>query len=384
MTVIPKNAEFTGTLKSSSKRTARVNPVSPVANDRSKKDLAEKFSGKDSANKPKHKIALFVGSDVTTHLILNQVLPNLIEKGIEPFIFLVKETISEKQRQEGAYGFTANNYRFFERRLTREVLYPYLESNAPRLDKNGNPIKGLKYTPKHLGQIYNVKVQTVRDINDPAFVRSLGNDQTMIGGLSIRCYQIFKKDVINAFKNKAFNKQGGFLWNIHPGPLPSFRGFLGPVHAVANGDKKYSWTLHEIGKGIDTGAIIDTRSHSIKSKDSPIHLYTNFTESVSEMISNRINQVMDGRLVRSRPQKERKTHYYNYADMSKLERKLDATQLQGIQPNAQHMQKLLTESFTMANSLDRRKVSTALGNKINSWARTSQQTRHSCEKAPAL
>lgn len=44
--------------------------------------------------------------------------------------------------------------------------------------------------------------------------------------------------------------------NLHPAPLPAYRGCNSYSHAILNGDRAYGSTLHYVDAGIDTGPII--------------------------------------------------------------------------------------------------------------------------------
>ena len=51
--------------------------------------------------------------------------------------------------------------------------------------------------------------------------------------------------------------------NLHPAPLPDYRGCNSYSHAILNGDTTYGVTLHEVDATIDTGSIIMDASFPI-------------------------------------------------------------------------------------------------------------------------
>src|SRR3989344_6691916 len=55
--------------------------------------------------------------------------------------------------------------------------------------------------------------------------------------------------------------------NLHPAPLPQYRGCNSYSHAIMNGEKKYGVSLHYIDEGIDTGAIIGINHFPILETD---------------------------------------------------------------------------------------------------------------------
>ncbi len=61
--------------------------------------------------------------------------------------------------------------------------------------------------------------------------------------------------------------------NLHPAPLPEYRGCNSYAHAIINGDKEYGVTLHYMDEGIDTGPIISSPRFSIFSDETGKSLY---------------------------------------------------------------------------------------------------------------
>jgi hypothetical protein len=47
--------------------------------------------------------------------------------------------------------------------------------------------------------------------------------------------------------------------NLHPAPLPEYRGCNSYAHAIINGEREYGVTLHYMDEGVDTGPIIESR-----------------------------------------------------------------------------------------------------------------------------
>lgn len=66
--------------------------------------------------------------------------------------------------------------------------------------------------------------------------------------VSMRFSLIFPRGVIAAVP-------GGIL-NVHPGPLPGYRGLFAPFWQVLAGEPELAATLHLVDAGIDTGAVI--------------------------------------------------------------------------------------------------------------------------------
>lgn len=369
-------------------------------------DFSGTFSGKRTSPNSDQQVALSVGSDVTATLILNNILPHFIQKGYEPIVYLPKERITHRMRSEGAFGHTAENYRFAERKLTNKLVYKFLEARDPKVTNTGQLIPSLNYTPKQLGQLYGVKVIDVESVNDSDLVQSWAENESLVGHISVRCYQIFKKNAINAFTDKSFNNSKGFFWNIHPGPLPKYRGFFHPPIAVYNNDQEYSWTLHEVlydkklpRCGIDAGPMIGRATQKIVKGESPIKLYTEFADSASKLIVDSFEMIRNGRRPHYQPKKQdmEEGDYYNYDQLYLLEKKLvqpvleklgyyklDFTDqiklindshfvsnvrnvLKVIQPDFEYIRNFILEKFTLESSEERETLSPLLDKAITDW-----------------
>ena len=55
--------------------------------------------------------------------------------------------------------------------------------------------------------------------------------------------------------------------NLHPAPLPDYRGSLGRSHAILNGDETYGTTVHHMDERVDRGDIILARSFPLMPDD---------------------------------------------------------------------------------------------------------------------
>lgn len=55
--------------------------------------------------------------------------------------------------------------------------------------------------------------------------------------------------------------------NLHPAPLPEYRGCNSYAHAIINGETEYGVTLHYMDAGVDTGPIIASPRFPIRPDD---------------------------------------------------------------------------------------------------------------------
>ncbi|MFC6998571.1 formyltransferase family protein [Rufibacter roseus] len=77
------------------------------------------------------------------------------------------------------------------------------------------------------------------------------------------------------------------LFNIHFSLLPKYKGQFTSSWPILNFETETGVTLHEIDKGIDTGAIVDQIRFEIKNDDTAKDLYHNYnTKGIELFISN--------------------------------------------------------------------------------------------------
>ena len=103
--------------------------------------------------------------------------------------------------------------------------------------------------------------------------------------------------------------------NLHPAPLPEYRGKNGPAHAIINNERKFGATLHYVDVGIDTGPIIKKMLFNIGKLDTGFSVYQKthqiavklFREEILKVIRDALN----GKRILSTPQDKTKAQYYS-------------------------------------------------------------------------
>lgn len=182
------------------------------------------------------KIALFIGSDVSANLIAFELIEKLHHEGIYSVLIYPKHIPSTKPIHPdiGELGF-------YERKLLNQNIFPFLDHNYPQCIS--------RLTPANVCQKYQTILYEAENINSEEFLLSL-QKMGVVAGLSIRCYQKFGTGIIDYFK------QHGFLWNLHPGILPNYRGVMTLFRSLNHGDKEFGYSLHEIDLNWDAGSII--------------------------------------------------------------------------------------------------------------------------------
>ncbi|MFA7276905.1 MAG: hypothetical protein WC043_08890 [Pseudobdellovibrionaceae bacterium] len=263
----------------------------------------------------KKQVIMFVGQDITSHLIMNKVVADMLAKDVyQPVIFLPKHAPSKRSDVPQLREFG-----FFDRVLLNETVYPFIEDrpcvSAPYL------------SPRQLAEKYSLDVCDVADVNDPAFVESLRNNKDIGCAISIRCTQLFREDIVNAIKLRA-----PFV-NLHSGLLPEYRGVMPTLRrmfdiASGNADSvDYGCTLHKVEpfnpngsayNGVDTGKIIEVKSLPLNPALSGYQANVGLAEAGADAINGVLVQLQKYS-VRGYPQTHESSQYFTFPNQQELD-----------------------------------------------------------------
>ena len=95
------------------------------------------------------------------------------------------------------------------------------------------------------------KLLAARSINDPVYLSELRAREPDVV-VSYGCPQIFKKPLLTLPRRCCIN--------LHPGELPRFRGPSPLFHALLDGERQVTVTVHVMEPGIDEGLVIGARA----------------------------------------------------------------------------------------------------------------------------
>lgn len=254
------------------------------------------------------KVALFVGADVTAHIVLNKVVKDMLANGFTPVIFMAEHVPSKKA---DAQQFEIREMAFFERHLTNNVIYPFMEASRPNGARN--------LTPRHLSIKYELAFHEGVKVNDPALIQKISQDHEVVGAISIRCFQKFSEDFISKFTAK-FNGAGNrFLLNLHPGKLPDFKGVLSTARAMDAGVGYYGWTLHEIDNDFDTGDILWSSLNPLNLNNSVLLNNIDMAKLGADSIKRALEALKEGNILAGVPQGAlRDKNYFSYPTPKEL------------------------------------------------------------------
>lgn len=183
------------------------------------------------------------------------------------------------------------NFAFFDKLMIKKG-YPILESMPTILDQSGDLDTNLMYTPKQLAEHYtnkgvNVTVEHIHDINDPAFIDRIKNDDRIARAYNIRNMQIMSQDLIDAFENKTTNNGlKSQVINIHPADVFEYPGTNTAFWVRMNGSTQNVWTAHVINKDIDSGPFLDKTFRALKAGKTLMQDLCSMAPFAAQMIVN--------------------------------------------------------------------------------------------------
>ncbi len=242
-----------------------------------------------------NKIAFFVGSDLTSHIVLQDTLRILQSKGIKSEVFFPIHRINNKKMP-----YELQILAKYERGCLNEIIYPTLED-----DLINSTLDSQYVCPAHFKDRFGVVATNISDINAISFKSRIFHEFNVV--ISIRCYQKFDLDYIEHFKS-----QNKFIWNLHPGDLPNYRGVMTCVRAMHNAEKFHTYTLHEMNTEWDAGPIIAKMPIKLNRGVSMLQNMCNLSVTGSKIIENVINMLLNGELINQDIQKAHR--YYSFPD----------------------------------------------------------------------
>lgn len=313
----------------------------------------------------KKQVLLFVGEDITAHLIMNDVVKAMLAGDTyEPVLFFPKNAYSAKANLP-----ELREYSFFEKGLLQTTVYPFIDV------KNSAAARNL--SPQQMAEMYGLEVRDLDDVNDPSFVAEMEARENIACAISIRCTQIFHSPII-----EAINRQALFL-NLHSGLLPEYRGVmptLRRMYDIATGSAdshEYGCTLHKIDTGIDTGKIIEVKSLELDQNHSGYMATLGLAKAGTDSINAVLGQIKDGYTVRGHPQQNNCAEYFTFPTAPELNEWKRA----GIcLVRREEVKRTLVDAFSKAGSPHGEALACAIDESINAWYKDNRRSLRSQRK----
>lgn len=257
---------------------------------------------------PKKKVALFLGNDITSCIILNSVVPEMKRRGYEPVLVLPEHKSSDKANLPKTQELA-----FVERKILNNVYHYFLQRH------NLNHARIL--TPALLAEREGLEIirdnaskDTISNVNAPNIVDWIKSDPELAGAFSIRCFHIFKRPIIQAMKER-----GAFFVNMHPGILPWLKGVMTTYWAQAVSPAlnkwiapQFGWTAHLVDEGIDTGPVLGLRGRYFKKDQTGLSATIESADMCVGLIGSVLDTHMVGDVVTGTPQNKGEGQYLSY------------------------------------------------------------------------
>lgn len=249
------------------------------------------------------RVALFLGSDVTSHTVANRLLPILLRSRASVYLFLTRAKPNSRRPER------LRKLAFVEHALLQDYAYPYIDNfGVPAPDAFNSPNGWRALAPAGL------TVRDVADVNDPKFVAELAEEHIDVS-VSVRCYQRFRQPILDVL-----GRPGARFTNLHPGLLPRYRGVNTFTRSMIEGAPHAGFTLHHLEPEFDTGAVIAQASFPLSYSRSVLENMIAHTADAAGLILDLVQRVAAGRPVPGSVQDHGRARYFGYPTDEDLDR----------------------------------------------------------------
>jgi methionyl-tRNA formyltransferase len=142
-----------------------------------------------------------------------------------------------------------------------------------------------------------------KKLSIPVLKTSNINDEKLLGEILLHkanfLISIYGNQII---KEKTLNKFKAGCVNLHPAPLPYYKGISPIFWGMSKGEKEFGITLHKIDKQIDTGEIISQENLKIRPGDTEHSIYLRLSQKGFQLILNLLNLIEKGKQPEPRKQ----------------------------------------------------------------------------------
>lgn len=263
---------------------------------------AKRPRGQIQTNRPL-RVAFFLGSDLTSHLIANHLIPLLRATDISVVLFLTTAKPNSTRPR------TLRQLSFLEHTLLQEYAYPYVDLHGTPTPHRPNSPNGWQFVDPH-----GVYVQHVQDVNDADFIDSLPS-MHIDAAISIRCYQKFRGPILNALGGP--DTESVFV-NLHPGLLPEFRGVNTFLRAMQESQDCTGFTLHHLQPEWDTGAVIGQIQFPLRYTRSALENMLAHTSDAASLLLDFLRNIAQHRRIRTHAQNSDEARYFSHPSEDEL------------------------------------------------------------------
>jgi hypothetical protein len=247
----------------------------------------------------RRRIVIFSTEDVIPNIILNHLLGHLHAMGLRAQVFLTPILVRRTPHPPALQRMA-----FYETTLPRDVLYPALERGT---EPWGFACRRELKTFNELARAYG-DWERVTSLDDPP-VGAAWDHPEFLGAISAHNYLLFKERHLTRIQQR-----GGFVWNLHHGPLPDNRGILAPFWNLLEGRSAHGVSLHEVTAGIDTGALIASARLRLTARRSVLASMIELGAPGAHLLVQTLLRLVHGHPLLPLPQPARSGLYRSFPD----------------------------------------------------------------------
>lgn len=215
-------------------------------------------------------VGLFVGSDLLSHLIAGQLVPQLLAAGHMPYVFVNVESKSDLSE--------IRNLDFIE--LLQEHVIANLQNTASS--------SNISTTVRQMRAKYGILVKEIRDINSQSFIRSLETHHIDVG-VSVQFGQQFEAEF-----TKHFVDANGTLLMLDTGAMAADRAQPTLMQAMKNKQRDFGYTLHQVIGGERFMRSIDAQKQPIDYSKSMLHCANDLCRLGVDMTAAAVSKLARG------------------------------------------------------------------------------------------
>ncbi|CDZ78383.1 Methionyl-tRNA formyltransferase [Legionella massiliensis] len=223
-------------------------------------------------------ILFLIGSDLYSYNMANEICLNFAKHPFKASFLVFKNEMAfnpEKIQEE------VKRLIFYERTLFSEILLQFLKNH---------PNEGKYLGVDALAQKYACNYAFCPSIDNKKasqFISEQAKDWAIDVVISIRCIIKLDAPLIHYFTREKEN----YLWNVHPGLLPQYRGIMPIFGAMFNQEKHYGISLLRVSEKLDEGTIIDSRTCTLDYSKSMIENALDLIPAGVELITDNLRKI---------------------------------------------------------------------------------------------
>lgn len=220
-------------------------------------------------------VAIFVGYDFLSNLLVSKMVPELIESGHVPYIFIEKRPEASNVSKSLEFEELSS----FESALFQYHVLPYLKDKAPE--------DSAYLTVCQMQTKYGIVVDAVDEVNSEAFVACLAKHHIDMG-VSLQFWQAFNTHI------KTFFSGSRKLLELRATDTPSRYGAAAIARAAKSQPSNLGYALHELVASQNKSTLVDVRHISLVCAQTDVSYTDDLCNTGARMTIDAIRKLANG------------------------------------------------------------------------------------------